>query len=39
LLALLATLPALDEDFPEIIDLPVKSEEFFDGKVSLFTGY
>ncbi len=29
LLAVLATLPILDEDFPDIIDLPVESEQFF----------
>ncbi|NOR71716.1 MAG: AbrB/MazE/SpoVT family DNA-binding domain-containing protein [Methylomarinum sp.] len=27
--AILASLPTLDEDFPEIIDLPVDSEDFF----------
>jgi antitoxin VapB len=26
---LLASLPTLDEDFPEIIDLPVNSEDIF----------
>ena len=27
--AILASLPTLDEDFPEIIDLPVDPEDFF----------
>ena len=27
--AVLATLPSLDEDFPELIDLPVEPEDFF----------
>jgi len=26
---LLATLPTLDDDFPEIVDLPVKAEDIF----------
>lgn len=29
LMAVLATLPILDEDLPEIIDLPVESEDIF----------
>jgi len=27
--ALLASLPTLDEDFPEIIDLPIEAEDIF----------
>ncbi len=27
--ALLASLPTLDEDFPEIVDLPVEAEDIF----------
>ncbi|NOQ76375.1 MAG: AbrB/MazE/SpoVT family DNA-binding domain-containing protein [Methylococcaceae bacterium] len=27
--ALLSTLPTVDEDFPEIVDLPVEAEDFF----------
>ena len=27
--ALLASLPTLDEDFPEIVDLPIEAEDIF----------